>query len=520
MIDLLIVGSGAAGLSAALEAKKNGANVLVVSKTFPTNSQTSQAQGGINAVIDNTKDSIQNHIDDTTKSAHGLGDSSVIKFMCEKASDTIKWLDDLGVPFSRDENSNIAQRKLGGASNPRACYSSDYTGLKILHTLYDNCVKNNIEFLNEHMLLNLDVDDGVVKGISCLDIKTTQVKYIKAKSVILATGGYAGVYHGFNTNSTATTADGVAAAFRAGVTLSNMEYVQFHPTSLRGLSILISESARGEGGYLIDKDGNRFIDELKPRDEVARAIYEKIKNKEEVFLDLRHLGVEKIKQKMPQEYELVQKFAGKELDKDIISIEPAVHYTMGGIKTNIDGKTNIENLYAVGEVACNGVHGANRLGGNSLLDIVTFGRHTGNIASLNTNNITYDNTTSNLLEKENSFIQKLFNTNSNKSFYDELDSLGKVFYENVGLFRSEESLNIGLKKVEDIKEQLENISIQDKSKVYNTNLKEYIEFLNILEIAPIIISSALDRKESRGAHFRTDFNTFDEKFTKETIVNK
>ena len=276
MIDVLIIGSGGAGLTTALEAKRNCDSVVVLSKTTPTASQTCQAQGGINAVIDKTNDSQQNHIDDTLKSAHNLGDKKTIEYMCKNSDETIKWLDDIGVPFSRDKDNNIAQRKLGGASFPRACYSSDYTGLKILHTLYDTCLKNDIEFINEHMLLNFIVEKGEVKGITCIDIQTSEVKQILAKKVIVASGGYGGIYSGYNTNSTATTGDAISAALRAGCELANMEYIQFHPTSLKGNCILISESARGEGGYLVTKDGSRFIDELKPRDKVARAIYNKI----------------------------------------------------------------------------------------------------------------------------------------------------------------------------------------------------------------------------------------------------
>ena len=375
MIDILIIGSGGAGLSAALEAKKNGANVLVVPKTYPTQSQTCQAQGGINGVLSlkNNGDCVENHIKDTLKSAHGLGDEEAINFMCKESENTISWLDNLGVPFSRDEENNIAQRSLGGASNPRACYSSDYTGLKILHTLYDKCLQENIEFLNEYMLLNFIIEEQCIKGITALDIATTKVKQLLAKKVIIATGGYGGLYHGFTTNSSATTGDSIAIALKCGIELSNMEYVQFHPTALKKSFVLMSESARGEGGYLVTKDGTRFVDELLPRDVVARAIIEKMQEGEEVFLDLRHLGVQKIKQAMPQEYNLALEFAKKRLDTDLLPIMPAAHYTMGGIDTDIYGKTYIKNLYAIGECSSNGVHGANRLGGNSLLEIITFG---------------------------------------------------------------------------------------------------------------------------------------------------
>lgn len=523
MIDILIIGSGGAGLSAALEAKKRGKNVLVVSKTYPTQSQTAQAQGGINGVLEkeNSKDTIQSHITDTLKSAHHIGDQKTISFMCEKANETIRWLDDIGVPFSRDQNNNIAQRKLGGALYNRACYSSDYTGLKILHTLYDNCLKENIQFLNETMLLNFIVDDATIKGITTFDIQTSKVKQILAKSVIVASGGYGAIYEGYTTNSNASTGDAIAAALRANVAIANMEFVQFHPTTLKESSILLSESARGEGGYLVTADEERFVDELASRDVVARAIEEKIQAGSEVFLDLRHLGLEKIKEVMPQEYNLALQFGGLKLDCDLIPIQPAAHYTMGGIKTNINCETNIKNLYAVGECSCNGVHGANRLGGNSLLEIVTFGRYAGQIASEKSNTIQLDeNIKYPQLELDINFIENIFSTPNKVSFYPIKNQIGALFYNNVGLFRDENSLDKALEQVKIYREKIDSIGITDKSKIYNTNLKEYIEFLNILELADTIIISAKNRSESRGAHFRVDYPDENESFEKESIIVK
>ena len=521
MIDILIVGSGGAGLTAALEGKRGCDNVVVLSKTYPTSSQTCQAQGGINAVLVNSEDTQQNHIDDTLKSAHNLGDEETIKYMCKNSSETIKWLDDIGVPFSRDEKNNIAQRMLGGASNPRACYSSDYTGLKILHTLYDNCLKSDIKFINEYMLLNFIIDNNEVKGITALNIETSEVKQILAKKVIVATGGYAGIYSGYNTNSTAKTGEAICAALRAGCKLENMEYVQFHPTSLKDNCILISESARGEGGYLVDTDGSRFIDELKPRDEVARAIYKKIESGEEVYLDLRHLGKDKIIQSMPQEYELCLEFMNLKLDEDLIPIVPAAHYTMGGIKTNINGETNIKNLYALGECSSNGVHGANRLGGNSLLEIITFGKLVASSAIKDIKNIDDDLTNEyEILLKDKELVNHIFTKSNQINFYNVKESLGKLFYENVGLFREEKRLNEVLVKIKELKDEIKLMGIDDKSKIYNTNLKEYIEFVNIIELSETIILSALNRKESRGAHYRVDFQEENDDYTKETIIKK
>lgn len=523
MIDVLIIGSGGAGLSAALEAKKNGNSVLVVSKTYPTQSQTCQAQGGINGVLkkENSSDSINSHIEDTLKSAHHLGDKETITFMCEKANETIQWLDSIGVPFSRDTKNFIAQRKLGGASYSRACYSSDYTGLKILHTLYDNCLKENIEFLNETMLLNFIIEKNTIKGITTLDIKTCEVKQIVAKSVIVASGGYGALYEGYTTNSNASTGDAIAAALRADVQIANMEYIQFHPTTIKENSVLLSESARGEGGYLVTKDEERFVDELAPRDIVARAIDEKIQAGYEVFLDLRHLGLEKIKEVMPQEYDLALQFGGFKLDCDLIPIKPAAHYTMGGIKTNMQCETNIQNLYAVGECSSNGVHGANRLGGNSLLEIITFGRFVGKIASEKSDTIQLnEKSKSPQLELDINFINNIFSTPNEIDFYSIKKELGSLFYSNVGLFRDKDNLDKALDKVEIYRTQISRMGISDKSKIYNTNLKEYIEFLNMLELGDTIILSAKNRVESRGAHYRVDYPTENEKFAKDSVIVK
>lgn len=529
MIDILIIGSGGAGLTAALEAKKRTDDIVVLSKTYPTQSQTCQAQGGINGVLKTTcdKDNIESHIEDTIKSAHEIGDEDTIKYMCEHSRETITWLDDIGVPFSRDKNNGIAQRKLGGATHNRACYSSDYTGLKILHTLYDNCLKEDIEFLNEKMLLNFIVEDNVAIGITYLDIENGEVKQLLAKKVIVATGGYAGLYNGYTTNSTASTGDAISAALKVGCEVSNMEYIQFHPTAMKDSCILISESARGEGGHLVvldeKGDGKRFVDELKPRDVVARAIYKKIEKEIDVFLDLRHLGLEKIKETMPQEYDLALEFMKLKLDIDLIPIMPAAHYTMGGIKTNINGETNIKNLYAVGECSSNGVHGANRLGGNSLLEIITFGKSVASCATSDLDNSSYNNTNYNTNKKYDIFlediksIENIYNIPNKINFYDIKKEIGKLFYNDVGLFREEKKLIKVLERIEQINIDIKSMGIDDKSKIYNTNLKEFLEFKHIVEIAKAIVLSALQREESRGAHYRLDFPEENISFAQETL---
>lgn len=522
--DVLIIGNGGAGLSAAIEAKKYSSNIAVISKTYPTSSQTCQAQGGINAVLNSQTDSIDSHIKDTIKAANKLEDNNAIQYMCENAADTISWLDDLGVPFSRDNSNSIAQRNFGGASHPRTCYSSDYTGLKILHTLYDNCLKENITFINEHQVLSFikEKKSNSIRGINILNISDGEISQIFAKSIIIASGGYAGLYHNFTTNSTSTTGEVLNASLNIGCELENMEFIQFHPTSLEHNRILISESARGEGGYLIDQNGNRFIDELKPRDEVSRAIYTKIENGDKIYLDLRHLGIEKIKESMPQEYNIVYDFTGLKLDIDLIEITPSAHYTMGGIKVDIDGKTNINNLFACGECASNRVHGANRLGGNSLLEIITFGKLVGKNASLSTDNITsfdtHNYTNSLDLEKEN--INQIYKLPNKINYQISKQILGKALFKNVGLFRDESKLQSILEDIKQWIKDTKSMGISDKSNIYNTDLKEFIEFKNMLDLSLVIVSSALNRRESRGAHYRTDYLKSKKEFEYSTIVTK
>ena len=521
MIDVLIIGSGAAGLTAALNAKKDNSNVLVISKTYPTHSQTVQAQGGINAVLHEDDDSVDIHVEDTYKASLGLAHKDNINFMCKTAKETILWLDSIGVPFTRNEKDEISQRKFGGTKKIRTCYSSDYTGLKIVHTLYDQCIKENVEFRNEHQLLNLIVQNGKCLGVTVLDITTGEIKEFSAKTTIIASGGYAGIYTNFTTNSYANTGDGIASAYKAGAILSNMEFVQFHPTALVGCNILVSESARGEGGYLLDDKGKRFIDELEARDKVARAIFTKIQNKEQVFLDLRHISSDIINTLMPQEKKLALEFSNIDIEKELLPINPAAHYTMGGIKTDIKSQTNIENLYSCGEAAQASIHGANRLGGNSLLEIITFGKIAGLSASRKSKEmekVTLEN--SNQLNEDKLFIEECYKNKTSESFYQHKDELGNILFKNVGLFRDKEKLTQALNDINKIKSNFSKMGIEDKSTYYNKNLVEFIEFRNMIEVSQIVIESALNRKESRGAHFRVDYPNIDTEYEKETLIKK
>ncbi len=500
--DILIIGSGGAGLSAALTAKELGAKAIVACKTMPTNAQTCMAQGGINA--SNTQNEIEAHISDTLKASNGLGNKEMISKMCANSSNAIEWLSSLGVPFSLDENSELETRFMGGATLKRTHYAQDYSGLKILHTLYDSCIKVGIEFQSEKLFLNLIVNDGVACGAIFIDIATGSVEEIRAKSVILATGGYASVYHGFTTNGSGSTGDAIAAVTRAGGVVSDLEFVQFHPTALKNSSILISEAARGEGGYLVNSDGERFVDELKPRDEVARAILAEIDAKKDVFLDIRHIP--NIAKLLPQEIKLCAIHEGIDATKELIPIKPVAHYTMGGVEVDENLEVSkIKNCFAVGECSNAHVHGANRLGGNSLLEIVAFGR----LAATSAMNVIQNHKptvpNNEKLNQDRIFVREIWNFTNQINFYEKREFLGKILYHNAGIIRNDIGLKSVLAVVRQMQKEFPFMGLGHKSLEYNMNLVEFIEFGNTLEVVEMMLVGALHRTESRGSHYREDF---------------
>jgi succinate dehydrogenase / fumarate reductase flavoprotein subunit len=500
--DVLIIGAGGAGFTAALAAKESGVSVRVITKEYPTRSQTCMAQGGMNAALGNvSEDSIEAHIQNTLKSAHGEADEEAVRYMCSEAPNAVKWLDEIGVCFSRTKDGKIAQRRLGGASAPRACYAQDYTGLKILHTLYDRCLKQEVEMLSERYLLDLlKKEDGSICGALVLNIRSGEIEHHFAKSVILAGGGYSRIYDKYSTNSTASTGDAIAVAARAGAKLLGMEFVQFHPTGLKNSSILISESARGEGGYLLNSKGERFTNELAPRDEVSRAIDEQIRKGEEVFLDIRHLGEAFIDENLPQERKLAKLYENVDPAFDLIPIKAVAHYTMGGIEVDNKSQTSVSGLFACGECANHKVHGANRLGGNSLLEIVVFGREAGKAAA----NFTFcdDKSKSDFdCKKKENFLESIKEYTNEIDFYAKRSEVGALFYESVGIVRSESQMLKAKEIVAKLKEQLPFMGVSDDSKVYNTNLVEFLEFRNMLDVCEAVVNAALMRKESCGAHF-------------------
>jgi len=498
--DVLIIGAGGAGLMAAIAAKEEGASVRVLTKEYPTRSQTCMAQGGMNAALGNVgEDSVEAHIANTLKSAHGLADEEAVRFMCSEAPKAIEWLDSIGVCFSRTEESKIAQRALGGASAKRACYAQDYTGLKILHTLYDRCNALGIEILSEKFLLELLKDEsGHLCGAKTLNIRSGNIESYEASCVVLATGGYSRIYGKNSTNSTSSTGDGIAVALRAGAKLLDMEFVQFHPTGLKSSSILISESARGEGGYILNSKGERFTNELAPRDEVSRALNAEIVKGEEIFLDIRHLGEELIDEGLPQERKLAKLYENVDPVHELIPIRPVAHYTMGGVEVDKNSQTNISGLYACGECANHKVHGANRLGGNSLLEIVVFGRVAGKEAAKEALKHQVSDAS-----KEQNAVAFSFESSENHAvdFYAIRDEVGDLFYKNVGIVRTKEELLEAQKRVAEINAKLDSMGVSDNSQTYNTNLVEFLEFKNMLQICEVVVAGAIKREVSVGAHY-------------------
>ena len=508
MVDVLVIGSGGAGMVAALSAKEQGATVAILGKSYPTRSQTSMAQGGINAAI-GEGDSVEQHIADTLKSAQGLASEEAIGKLCREGVEAVAWLDKIGVPFSRTQEKKIAQRRLGGASAVRACYAQDYTGLKILHSLYDACVKEGIAFYNEYFLLNLiraEDEKGKVTigGATALNIKTGDVEEFRAKTVIMATGGYSRIYQKHSTNAAGSTGDGLAAAIRAGAKLSDMEFVQFHPTGLKNSSILISESARGAGGHLLNAEGERFTDELQPRDALSRAIAEEIEKSGEVFLDIRHLGEAFIDHELPQERKLAKLYENVDPVHELIPIKPVAHYTMGGIAVDGDSQTAVSGLFAAGECANHNVHGANRLGGNSLLELIVFGRQAGENAAKMAAEKGAVVEDPEQLNRDRNFVQGVKSFTNQIDFYEKRYFIGNIFYNNAGIKRNDMGLKAVLGAIRQIQKELPFMGPKDKSKSYNTNLVEFIEFGNMVELAEIMVVGAISRNESRGAHFRED----------------
>ncbi|HKZ92956.1 MAG TPA: FAD-binding protein [Candidatus Bathyarchaeia archaeon] len=527
--DVIVVGAGLAGLRAAIEAREKGADVAVLSKLHPVRSHSDQAQGGINAPL-GEDDSWEKHTFDTIKGSDYLADQDAVEVMCKDAPRAIIELEHWGALFTRFDNGRIAQRPFGGAGFPRTCFAADKTGHVLQTTIFEQSRKNGVQMYEEWFATSLVVEDNVCKGLTAIEIVTGEVHAVEAKAVILAAGGAGQVYNK-TSNSLSTTGDGIAMAYNAGIPIEDMEFVQFHPTTLYGSNILVSEGARGEGGYLVNAQGERFMKkyapdkmELAPRDIVARAIETEITEgrgfaNEYVHLDLRHLGEAKINERLPTIRELAIYFAGVDPVKEPIPIQPAQHYTMGGVPTGMNGVTPVKGLYAAGECACISVHGANRLGGNSLLDTVVFGKRAGAKAAEYAKEASATGFPEKPLQNEQKRIETLLNRKDGVKASEIKRAMGSTMFDKVGIFRQKRDGETAVKNVAALKRQIETVSVMDSSRKFNTSLIETLELGFELDLAEVIVAGALARKESRGAHHRTDYpKRDDDKWLKHTLA--
>ncbi len=523
--DVVVVGAGLAGMRAAIAAFEAGVDVALVTKLHPTRSHSGAAQGGINAALGNeTEDNPDNHTYDTVKGADYIGDQDAIEILCHRAPSEIYQLEHWGAVFSRQEDSGkIAQRPFGGAGFPRTCYAADLTGLVILHTLYTVCVKYNIPTYEEWFVTDIVTDDnGHAVGVVAYDMIRGSIETIGAKAVVLATGGAGRVYRP-STNAHASTGDAMSLALRKGVPLKDMEFMQFHPTTLAANGVLVTEAARGEGGYLLNKDGDRFMSkyapnklELASRDVVSRAAATEIMEGRGidgcVMLDLRHLGRECIMERLPQIRELAMAFAGTDPIIEPIPIRPGAHYHMGGVHVDIWGAApHMPGLFAAGECACVSVHGANRLGGNSLLEAVVFGARAGEAsATYAQEHSAAPKVPSNAATETQQRIEGLLAREKGPRQSEIRDELADVMQVKVGVYRSGPVLEEAKRTVVKLKERFEGVIVDDKGKTFNTDLIHTIETGYLLDLADCMVSGAIARTESRGAHSRTDFTERDD----------
>ncbi|MCD4802032.1 MAG: succinate dehydrogenase flavoprotein subunit [Anaerolineales bacterium] len=556
--EVVVVGAGGAGLTAALYASKT-ASTAVISKLYPTRSHTGAAQGGIGAALANTEeDHAEWHAFDTVKGSDYLGDQEAIDFMAEEAIDAVLELEHMGLPFSRNPDGTIAQRPFGGHTNNdtgkpvrRACYAADRTGHMILQTLYQQSIKNKVKFFDEFYVIDLLIVDGKTAGVIALELKTGEMHIFQSKTVIIATGGHGRVWE-ITSNAYSYTGDGVALTLRRGIPAEDMEFFQFHPTGIHKMGILITEGVRGEGGVMINGEGERFMERYAPtvkdlasRDVISRAMYLEIKDgrgidgKNYLYMDVTpdvvnhyaeiddrknpdgspyRVTADEILSKLPDIIDFCETYIGINPIADPMPVQPTAHYAMGGIPTNkygevvVDEKdTVLPGLYAAGEVACVSVHGANRLGTNALLDLIVFGKYSGLKAAEYSAREPFPDLPKDPAAFAMQQLDSIRNSNGNENMIEIADEMKKVMFEHVGVFRVEEGMQIAVDKVRQLKERFKEVRVDDKGLKFNNNLIEAWELSNLLDIAEVTAVSALARTESRGAHSRDDYKKRDDK---------
>ncbi|HMU92609.1 MAG TPA: FAD-dependent oxidoreductase [Anaerolineales bacterium] len=566
--EVVVVGAGGAGLMAGLYASR-GAKTAVISKLYPTRSHTGAAQGGISAALGNyEEDKPEWHMYDTVKGSDYLGDQDAIEFMTNEAIDAVLELEHMGLPFDRTPEGRISQRPFGGHTNNvtgkpvrRAAHAADRTGHMILQTLYQQCIKNDVTFFDEYQVLDFIMVDGKAAGVVAIELATGELHTFHAKAVIFATGGHGRIFE-VTSNAYAYTGDGAAILLRHGIPLEDMEFFQFHPTGIYKLGILITEGVRGEGGILINGNGERFMPKYAPtvkdlasRDVVSRAIYTEIKEgrgingSNYVYLDIRPESVNKfaaldgrtnpdgtpytitgetVMQKIPDIVDFCRVYLGVDPVTQVMPIQPTAHYTMGGIPTNKFGEvvtddkgTALPGLFAAGECACVSVHGANRLGTNSLLDLVVFGKHAGLRAAEYAKSAEWVKMPEDAEAGTRSALEALRKGSGKENAFDIANEMKKVMFADVGIYRNEKDMQSALEKVRELQGRFKNIGVTDTGKIFNTELLNAWELGNMLEIAEVVAASALNRKESRGGHSREDFPDRDDaNWLKHTLIAK
>jgi len=527
----LVIGAGLAGLRAAIAAHNSGSNVAVLTKVHPVRSHSNAAQGGINAALSHRGDDWRDHAFETVKGSDYLGDQDAISVMCREAGDAIVELEHMGVIFNRDETGHLGTRAFGGQQKARTFFVADFTGQAILHVMYEQIMKAGIQVYEEWFVTDLIMEDGECRGALAFDMINGELQAVKAKSVILAAGGLGRAFEP-TTNALICTGDGISLAYRAGAPLMDMEMVQYHPTTLKNNGVLLTEAARGEGAYLLNANGDRFMSkyapnmmELASRDVVSRAEQTEINEGRGidgcVLLDLRHLGRETIHEKLSYINEVSMDFLGIDLAEQPVPIRPGMHYQMGGIKTDVNGATTIPGLYAAGECACVSVHGGNRLGANSLLDTIIFGRRSGEIAALYAKDTADKKISESIIAKEEKRLSEIQARPDNGDSPAKIRlEMGTTMNENVAVFRTEEGIQETRKVLENLRERYASVPVQDKGRIFNTNLFATLELGFMLDCTETIVAGALERKESRGAHTRLDYPERDDaNWMKHIVIN-